>query len=88
MYTYHQKFNQAESADIDRECRSGALGCVECKLKIANRIADVLAPFREKRLYYDAHVNEVKDILVDGETRARKRAGETMSEVRNAMKLG
>ena len=88
VYTYHQKFNQAESAGIDRECRSGALGCVECKLRIANRIADVLAPFREKRLYYDAHVNEVKDILVDGETRARTRAGETMSEVRNAMKLG
>ncbi|HXG00061.1 MAG TPA: tryptophan--tRNA ligase [Bacteroidota bacterium] len=88
VFTYHQKFNAAEVAQIEADCRSGALGCVECKARVASRIADHLAPIREKRAYYEAHLNEVKDILADGEARARTRAQATMQEVRSAMKLG
>ena len=88
VYTYHQKFNQAESPGIDRDCRSGALGCVECKTRIANKIVDVLAPFRERRTHYESHLDEVRDVLADGESRARTRAKETMGEVRTVMNLG
>ncbi|MBM2846692.1 MAG: trpS, partial [Bacteroidetes bacterium] len=87
IFTYHQKFNSTEVPEIDRDCRSGALGCVDCKMRIANRVADVLAPFREKRAHYESHINEVKDTLIDGETRARSRAKATMSEVHQAMSL-
>ncbi len=88
VFTYHQKFNPAESPEIERDCRSGALGCVDCKTRIAATVADVLAPFREKRTHYESHLNEVKDVLVDGETKARIRAQATMTEVRSAMALG
>ena len=88
IFTYHKKFNAAESAEIERDCRSGALGCVECKTRIANRIADELAPARERRAHFESHVNEVKDIIVHGETRARNRAQQTMNEVRAVMNLG
>ncbi|MBM2841628.1 MAG: trpS, partial [Bacteroidetes bacterium] len=71
-----------------RDCRSCALGCVDCKMRIANRVTDVLVPFREKRAHYESHINEVKDTLVDGETRARDRAEATMSQVHQAMSLG
>lgn len=88
VFTYHRKFNAVETQEVDRDCRSGALGCVDCKMRIAARIADVLAPFREKRAHYESHLNEVKDTLVEGETKARSRAQATMSEVRSAMGLG
>jgi len=88
IFTYHQKFNSTETTEIDRDCRSGALGCVDCKMRIANRVADVLAPFREKRTHYESHINEVKDIIVDGESRARTRGQATMKEVHQAMMLG
>jgi len=88
VFTYHQKFNGPEKDQIDRDCRSGVLGCVDCKLRIAQRIADTLAPFREKREYYESHTSDVKAILADGEQSARTRAGETMSEVHAAMNLG
>lgn len=88
VFTYHQKFNAAEAPQIEADCRSGALGCVECKARIAARIADTLAPIREKRAYYESHLDEVKQILADGELRARRRAQATMNEVRAAMKLG
>jgi tryptophanyl-tRNA synthetase len=88
VFTHHRKFNPAEEAEIRAGCESGQLGCVDCKLRCASRIADFLAPMREKRAYYEAHVDEVKDILRDGENRARHEAQKTMAEVRSAMKLG
>ncbi len=88
VYTYHQKFNPAEVPEIAAGCRSGALGCVDCKMKVAAAIGESLAPFRAKRAHYESHPKEVTDILHDGEARAKKVAEATMKEVREAMKLG
>ncbi len=88
VYTYHKKFNPTETDEIRAGCESGALGCVECKTRCTNRISEFLAPMREKRAHYEAHLDEVKDILQHGETIARAEAQKTMSEVRNAMQLG
>jgi len=88
VFTYHNRFNIAEVPKIDRDCRSGALGCVDCKKNLANKISDFFASHREKRAYYESHGDEVKDILHDGEKRARATAQQTMAEVRQAMKLG
>lgn len=88
FYAYHKKFNPAELSMIERDCRSGALGCVDCKANAANHIIDALAPFREKRAYYEKHVSEAKDILLEGEQRAKKVARQTMAEVHDAMRLG
>ena len=38
IFTYHTKFNVPEVPVIDRDCRSGALGCVDCKMNAANHI--------------------------------------------------
>jgi tryptophanyl-tRNA synthetase len=88
IFTYHKKFNPNEVPQIETDCRSGALGCVECKNRIAARVGETLAPFREKRSYYESHPKDVEDILADGEKRARVRAEATMSDVRKAMRLG
>ena len=88
VFTYHQKYNPGEAAEIETGCRSGALGCVDCKKRACAKITDALTPFREKRAYFDAHPGEVEEILKDGESRARVRAAETMAEVRTAMKFG
>ena len=88
VYTYHKKFNAAEAPQIETDCRSGALGCVECKNRIAAKVAAAMEPFRTKRAHYESHGDEVRDILADGEKRARTRAQATMAEVRSAMALG
>ena len=88
VFTYHQKFNPTEIPEIDANCRSGALGCVDCKLNVAKKIADALAPIREKRVYFESHPKEVTDILNDGEVRAKQVAVATMAEVRDVMNLG
>lgn len=88
VYTYHQRFNAEGAPEIERDCRSGALGCVECKQRVATRIAEVLEPLRERRAHYESHPDEVRAILQDGEERARTRAEGTMAEVHTAMHLG
>jgi len=88
VYTYHKKFNPTEVNEIRSGCESGALGCVECKTRCTNHIAEFLAPMREKRAHYEAHLDEVKDILRHGESVARAEAQTTMGEVRQAMQLG
>jgi tryptophanyl-tRNA synthetase len=88
VFAYHNKFNISEVPEIRSGCESGALGCVDCKMNCAKKIIEALAPNREKRTYYEAHMDEVKQILADGEKRARSVAGKTMGEVHEAMKIG
>ncbi|NCQ16746.1 MAG: tryptophan--tRNA ligase [Ignavibacteria bacterium CG22_combo_CG10-13_8_21_14_all_37_15] len=88
VFSYHKKFSPSEILEIETGCRSGALGCVDCKLKCTSNISSFIAPILEKRKYYEEHLDEVKDILTDGENRAQKVAKITIQEVRDKMKLG
>ncbi len=88
VFTYHRKFNDAATGDIRAGCESGALGCVECKKNCAAALNAFLAPHIERRARYEANPGSVRDLLRDGEERARARAGKTMRAVREAMKLG
>ncbi len=88
IFSYHKKFNAEEMSEIDKNCRSGILGCVDCKLKCANKISLFLEPIIEKRKYYEGKPDLVMDILINGEIRGKKTAIETMSEVHDKMMLG
>jgi tryptophanyl-tRNA synthetase len=86
--SYHKKFNPTETEEIDKNCSSGALGCVDCKSKCTVAIDNYIGPIREKRLYFENHKDEILAIMKDGENRAKAIAQKTMGEVREAMKLG
>lgn len=88
VYSYHKKFNESEAGEIESGCRSGALGCFDCKMKCAEKISELFEPIIEKRNYYEGRISEVEDILHDGESRGRKAADATMNEVRDKMRLG
>ena len=88
VYTYHRKFNPEEIPEVSRDCKSGALGCVDCKRNLAGKIAEYFAEFREKREYYETHVDEVKEIIANGDKIAGEVAEQTMKEVYDAMHIG
>jgi len=88
VFSYHKKFTPNEIPEIEAGCRSGILGCVDCKMKCSANISSFIAPILERRKYYETHLDEVKNILADGEARAKKVAHATMQEVREKMKLG
>lgn len=88
VFAYHNKFNSAEVPEIRKGCESGALGCVDCKLNCANHVIEALSPMREKRAFYEKHLDQVKGTLEQGEKRARMVAQQTIAEVRSAMGIG
>jgi tryptophanyl-tRNA synthetase len=88
VFSYHKKFNPDEVPQIETDCRSGVLGCVDCKLNCSAKISSFLEPIIEKRKYFEKNMNEVLDILSDGEAKGKKVAEKTMADVHNKMKIG
>jgi tryptophanyl-tRNA synthetase len=88
VYAYHKKFNPLEVPEVEAGCRSGALGCFDCKMNCASKISIFLAPIIEKRKYYEERKDLVLEILNDGEKKAKSIACLTMNEVHEKMKIG
>jgi tryptophanyl-tRNA synthetase len=86
VYGLHQIYNP-DSEDIRAGCSSGALGCVDCKMKLAGLLNSSLGPLRKRRKELVNNRKYVINILDSGAEEARKRAGETMNEVRGAMHI-
>lgn len=87
VFAYHRAFHPAGAAQIERDCRAGALGCVADKRELAGIVARSLEPIREKRKELEAHPERVREALRYGEEKARAMAVDTMRQVREAMKL-
>ncbi len=63
----------------------GGLGDVKVKKFLINVLEDILEPMREKRAYYENHLDLVFDMLKSGSMKAREVAGDTLNKVRNAI---
>jgi len=88
VFTYHKKFNPEEILQIETDCKSGSLGCVNCKLNCASKINKFLAPIIDRRKYYENNIERVREILCEGEIKAKLIAMKTMNEVHLKMNLG
>lgn len=89
VFTYHDAFNTDadEVEDFKRRYRAGAVGDVEVKRSLARAINAVLDPLRERRAELLARPGRIREIVLDGSSRARAIARETMAEVRDAVRL-
>ncbi len=87
VFSLHQFFSAGEVDQIAADCRSAAIGCVDCKKKFARNLSDYFAPFRERRAQLAADPDYVWDVLNDGARRARAIAEEVMDEVKAAVGL-
>jgi len=88
VFTFHGLYSSGETgAEINKACRIADIGCIDCKKKLAARIEEALAPVHERMDYYLNHLQEIHDIIADGNNRAAKIARETMAEVREAVKI-
>ena len=48
---------------------------------------EFLKPIQDKRKYYEEHLDEVDNILINGTKAARKRATSTMKKVKKSMQI-
>jgi tryptophanyl-tRNA synthetase len=72
---------------VDRECRTAAIGCIDCKKLVADALTAKLTPVWEKRKEIEQHPGQVDDVIDQGCAKAQAVARETMGQVYDAIGL-
>jgi len=87
-FKYWQIFaDEASAATVKCECEKGERGCADCKRQLGAVINEKFAPIREKRRYYESHLEEVEKIIEDGSKKAKIEAQKVLEEVRKLVKM-
>ncbi|HSC93376.1 MAG TPA: tryptophan--tRNA ligase [Burkholderiales bacterium] len=68
-------------------CRGASIGCLECKQPVIDAVLEEQKPMRERAQLYLDDPTLVRSIIADGCEKARKRAQETLREVKDVMGL-
>jgi tryptophanyl-tRNA synthetase len=88
VWQLHCIYSDEKTKDwVQEGCKSAGIGCIECKQPLVESIGKTLAPIRERAQQYIDDPALVRNIIADGNDRARKLASETMRDVREAMGL-
>ena len=89
VFEYHDAFNpeKAQIEDFKARYRLGTVGDAEVKVALAKALNEYLEPIRERRAYYEQHMDVVEEAIMSGVRRGRAIAAETMEMVRDAMKI-
>ncbi|MFA4835485.1 MAG: tryptophan--tRNA ligase [Dehalococcoidia bacterium] len=87
VYTLHGFYNPDKAEEIGQQCRTAAIGCVDCKKMLAKGVNAALEPFRARRAEFAARTGYLEKIISDGDRRAGLIARETIKEVKEAMCL-
>jgi tryptophanyl-tRNA synthetase len=89
VFMYHDAFNPDgdEVDDLKQRYVLGRVGDVEVKTKLAKALNAFLDPIRERRAYFESRPELVREALATGTEQARAVGRQTMTEVRDAMKV-
>ena len=87
IFLLHKVYTENPEEEIAPICRTGELGCVDCKMKLTANLNSSLQPIRDKRIELLKQPDLVWDILNTGGQRARQRAENMMDKVRSALKI-
>jgi tryptophanyl-tRNA synthetase len=88
VFEFHKLYSPPSVVEeINGQCRSAAIGCVDCKKIMAENLISALAPIREKRKFFEERPEMVLDIIASGNQKAQAVARQTMKEVRSAVHI-
>ena len=83
-FKYWQIFGDAEQVNtVKCECEKGSRGCADCKRQLGALVNERLHDIRERRRYYEEHLDEVREIIRKGSEKTRTEAQKVLKEVRN-----
>jgi tryptophanyl-tRNA synthetase len=88
VYQLYKVYFPDRLQEVADECRGALIGCTDCKDRLAERIADDLAPFREKRAELSGNRGLAGEVLAAGAEKVRPIATGTLDMARKAMNIG
>ena len=86
VYSFHKVFSdEGACAQINKDCRAAAIGCVDCKKILVKNLASRMAAFDAERPVWAAQPKKVMEVLRDGTAKARKVAETTLRAAEDAI---
>jgi tryptophanyl-tRNA synthetase len=88
IFYLHKAYSPPATIElVDRECRVAGIGCVDCKKMLLESLVPALEKHREARAELDRNPGRLDELVQLGTSKASKVAEETMTAVREAVKL-
>ncbi len=88
VYDFHKIFSSEDVIkQIDTDCRTAAIGCIDCKRQVADAMVERFSPMWETRATFSARPKQTQEVVEEGRKRATTLASKTMAEVKEAMKF-
>jgi len=88
VYDLHKIFSPLLVIEqINRECRTAAIGCIDCKKLVADRLVERMSPIWEARAKLTKDPSQLEDIVQAGSRQAGEVAKATLADVTEAMKI-
>ena len=88
VYDFHKIYSpQATQDQINKDCRTATIGCIDCKKSVADRIVERMTPVWDARGRLSKDPSYLNDILTEGSNKAGEVAKATLHDVNEAMKL-
>ena len=88
VYEFHKIYSpQAVQDQINKDCRTAAIGCIDCKKQVADKMVATMAPMWDARASLVSHPSRIEEIVQAGSAKAETIAKATLAEVNEAMKI-
>ncbi len=88
VYSFHEMYTDSATVErINGECCAASIGCVDCKKIMAIGLKKSLEPIKETRKELESSPEKIREIIAEGNKKAKAIAIETMGEVREAIKI-
>ena len=88
VYDFHKIYSAPAIIDqVNKECRTAEIGCIDCKTFVADSMVERLAPIWESRKTLEANPKRLEDVVQSGCQRATEVSRQTLAEVKDAMKI-
>jgi len=85
VFSYYAIFAAELEKAAEDWCRNAAIGCTECKKRLAAKLIERLEPFHKKRRELIKDPDRIRKILKEGNEKAIAVASATLKEVKNAI---
>ncbi len=88
VFEFHKIYSSPTIIDqVNKECRTAQIGCVDCKQFVAESIVEQLSPIWEARRTLETNPERVDEVVRAGRESASKVASQTLAAVNEAMKI-
>ena len=88
VYEFHKIYSSVSVQEqINKDCRAAAIGCIDCKKQVADKMVEQMTPMWDARAKLTKDPAQIEDIVQAGSKRASEVAKATLHEVNEAMKI-